>query len=329
MSSDTRLTLGRSGARSAQLRRAFEQLPDDGPERKAIGAGEIDALVDYRTGNVIMFPAARRALLDAANHRSAAVSSVAIEDPRANNLLAALPRVEYGWLRRSIELVTLAPGEVLHEPGALVRYVYFPIDCAVCLLTKAEGQRTLATGLVGCEGMVGISRALDVETASVRALVQAAGMAMRLPAARLLKELRRCPTLRQELLRYAHAELALARQIAACIASHCLEQRLACWLLMSNDRSKAKEMPLTQDYLAAIMNVRRESVTLASIDLRSRHLISSSRGKIRILDREGLESASCACYGNMPRPARQTRRLRLGDTPRPLAAMRATTTERR
>jgi CRP-like cAMP-binding protein len=290
MPNESRLANVRAAPGSAGLHRAIRLLPEGGLERQAIEAGEIDAVIDYRNANVIVFPAARRALRDAASRKAA------VEAPAANSVLAALPRAEYQRLLPGLEAVTLQFGEVLHEPGTPIRYVYFPIDCVVCLLTRTEGQRTMETGLVGHEGMVGISLALGVDVSSARALVQAGGAAMRMPAACFQNELRRCVQLQRELYRCAYVKLTQARQAAACLASHLFVQRLACWLLMSADRSRSSEVLLTQEYLAAILGVRRVSVTMASASLRSRDLINYSRGKIRILNRKGLESASCSCY---------------------------------
>jgi CRP-like cAMP-binding protein len=285
-----------AGRGSEALRRALLRLPGGGPEQQAVEAGEIDAVIDYGNANVIMFPAARRALRVAASRVPAESLKPALDLPVANSVLAGLPREEYQRLLPGLEPVTLKFGEVLHESGAPIRYVYFPVDSVVCLLTATGDQRMVETGLVGHEGMVGISLALGVDVSSARALVQVAGAAMRMAAARFCDEFRSCLPLQQELYRYAHVKMAQARQTAACIAAHLFEQRLACWLLMTSDRSRSPDIPLTQEYLAAVLRVRRVSVTLASGSLRSRNLISYDRGKIRILNRKGLEAASCSCY---------------------------------
>jgi CRP-like cAMP-binding protein len=223
----------------------------------------------------------------------------------ANSVLAALPRADYQRLLPGLEPVTLKFGEVLHEPGAPIRYVYFPVDCVVCLLTKTDGERAIETGLVGYEGMVGIAPALGAAVSPIRALVQAGGTALRMSAARLDSELQRCPQLQRELCRYACLEMAQARQAVACVASHLFEQRLACWLLMTSDRLRSPEVQLTQKCLGAILDVRRVSVTLASGSLQSCNLIRYSRGKIRIVNRKGLEAASCACYSRIEAPHRE------------------------
>ena len=286
----------RAARAAAGLQRALRQLPEGGFERQAVEAGEIDAVIDYGSANVIVFPAARRALRAAANRASAADRKAALEVPEGNSVLAALPRAEYRRLLPALERVVLEFGDVLQEAGASIRHVYFPVDCVVGLLTRTDGQRSVETGLVGHEGMVGISLALGVEVSSVRAVVQVAGSALRMPAARFNDELRRGLPLQHRLYRYAHVKMTQARQTAACIASHRFEQRLACWLLLIGDRAKTQELLLTQEHLAAVLSVRRVSVTLACGALRSAGLISYSRGKITILDRQRLESASCSCY---------------------------------
>jgi len=296
MSIDDDVATTGAGRGSAALRRALRLLPGGGPERHAVEAGEIDAVIDYGNANVIMFPAARRALRAAAGRAPAESPPAALEVPAANSVLAALPREDYQRMLPSLEPVSLKFGEVLHESGAPIRYVYFPVDSVVCLLTATGDQRMVETGLVGYEGMVGVSVALGVDVSSVRALVQVAGAALRMVAARFRDEFRSSLALQQELCRYAQVKMTQARQTAACIAAHLFEQRLACWLLMTSDRSRSPDIPLTQEYLAAILRVRRVSVTLASGSLRSRNLISYDRGKIRILNRQGLEAASCSCY---------------------------------
>ena len=284
---------------SAVLRRALGQLPNGGPERQAVEAGEIDAVIDYGSAQVIAFPAARRALRDAARRTDAARQEAKLDAPVANRVLATLPRAEYQQLLPGLEPVTLKFGEVIHEPGAPIRHVYFPIDCVVCLLATTEGQRAVETGLVGYDGVVGITLALGVAASPIRTQVHVAGTALRLPAARFEVELQRCPQLQRELLRYACVKMAQARQTVACLIAHVFEQRLACWLLMTCDRSKSREVLLTQAYLANILHVRRESVTLASGSLQARKLIRYSRGRIAILSHKGLEAASCSCYSSI------------------------------
>jgi CRP-like cAMP-binding protein len=287
---------GHAGPASARLQTALRQLPEGGIERQAVDAGEIDAVVDYANSNIIMFPLARRALRDTARSATAVNRQAGPQGLVANSVLAALPREDYERMLPALEPVALGLGEVLHEEGAPIRYVYFLVDCVVCLLTRIEGQRTAASGMVGYEGMVGMSLVYGVDASSVRAQVLAAGTAMRMRAERFREEFRRCLPLQRELYRYAYVELAQARQAVACVSSHRLEQLLARILLMISDRSRSQDIFLTQEYLADVLRARRVSITRAAIALRSRKLISYSRGKISIVRRNGLEAASCSCY---------------------------------
>jgi CRP-like cAMP-binding protein len=276
------------GRATARLQNVLLRLPKGGPEQRAIAAGEIDAIIDHSSSNVILLPAARRALREAANRASAA--------PVANSLLAALPPAEYQGLLADLEPLLLQFGEVLHEPGVPIEYVYFPIDCAISLLATVEGERALEVGLVGREGMVGVASALGVDASSARAMVQVSGTALRMKAARFQKALGQCLPLRRELYRYIYAKLAMARQTVACNCFHAVEARLARWLLMTSDRVRSEEFFLTQAFLARMLGVRRATVNEAARPLQQSKLISHIRGKITILDRKGLEGASCRCY---------------------------------
>ena len=221
---------------------------------------------------------------------------VAKGDPIANSLLAALPRKDYQRLLPRLEPVTLTYGEVLYERGDPIRHVYFPNDCLVSLMTTADAHEVLEVGLVGREGMVGIPVALGVDVASICALVQGTGIAMRMESARFLKEFQQCEPLRRELYRYTHAMLAQARQNAACNRFHPVEARLARWLLMARDRMRTDQFRLTQVLLGSMLGVLRGAVTKAAGALQQRKLIRYRRGNISILDRQGLEAAACGCY---------------------------------
>jgi CRP-like cAMP-binding protein len=266
------------------------QLAKGGPEQQAVDAGEIDAVIDRASGNVFLLPAARLALLAKAS--------------AGNSLLAALPDAELLRLHAGLERVALKFDEVLHEIGAPIRDVYFPVDCVVSLRAQVEGRRALEVGLVGREGMVGISLALGAGVSSARALVQAAGTALRMKAASFHEAFAQCPSLRLELCRYADAKLALARQAVACNSFHAVEARLARCLLMTGDRVRSGEFDLTQAFLASALGVRRATVNEAAGPLQRRRLISCTRGRIRILDRKGLEAASCRCYTRLERSRR-------------------------
>jgi PAS domain S-box-containing protein len=258
-------------------RKRVERIPGDGAAREVVSRKNV---AEHK----------RQERLLGLEHK------VAKGDPIANSLLAALPREDYQGLLAGLEPVTLAYGEVLYEPGEPIRHVYFPNDSLVSLLTTVEGHQALEVGLVGREGMVGISLALGMDVSSVRALVQGTGTAMRMNAARFRKEFRKSLPLQGELYRFTHAKLAQARQTAACNRFHVVEARLARWLLMTRDRVRSDQFLLTQEFLADMLGVRRVGVSMAAGALQKRKLISYSRGKIRILDRKGLEAASCGCY---------------------------------
>lgn len=260
------------------------RLVKSGPERHALESGQVDAVLDAANGKAFLLSDAERVFFQARGK---------IE----NSLLAALPGADYRSLFDELELVTLASGEVLCEPGDRIRHVYFPNDAHVSLLVVMLDRKALEIGLIGREGMLGIGLALGVETSSVRVLVQRAGSALRMKAASFSDALGRCLPLQRELHRYAYAKLVEARQTAACNRFHQVEARLARWLLMTHDRVRSDEFHMTHELLAGMLGVRRAGVTNAACALQRRKLISYSRGNIRILDRKGLEAACCACYG--------------------------------
>ena len=282
---------GISGA--SRLGKALQALPRGGIEWQAVAAGEIDAVVDYANSNVIMFPLARRAMRDGAVMVQAPVGP---GGRAANSILAELSREDYRQVLAGLEAVHLRSGQVLHEEGTEFRYVYFPIDCVICLSSATEGPRRIKTGLVGYEGMAGMSLVFGVEASPVQASVLVAGAALRMGADRLAVELSRCPTLQDAMHRYTHFELLEARHEIACMGFARMEQRVAGLLLMVSDRTRTQSLYLTQEGMAATLHARRVSITLASASLRSRKLIGYSRGTIRILHRRGLEAVSCACY---------------------------------
>lgn len=297
--------------RNDGLNRVLAQLPPGGAERLAIDAGEIDAVIDYGSANVIVFPAARRALHDAARRASATDRLAAGETAKRNAMLAPLPATESRRLLAALEQVEVAAGDVLQQAGASIRHVYFPAGCVVGLLTQTDDRRTVMGGLVGREGMLGLPLALGVDSSAVRAVVQIAGPALRMSAARFRAELRCCPQLQRRLHRHVQRELNQAWQTAACIASHRFEPRLACWLLMMADRADSQALFLTHEHLGEALNVRRESVTAACSSLRLQGLISYYRGMISIVDRKGVEQASCRCYRPLDAPEGQRGRTPL------------------
>jgi CRP-like cAMP-binding protein len=213
-----------------------------------------------------------------------------------NALLARLPPVAYAPLGAELEPVSLKFGQVLYEPGKSIRHVYFPTDCLISLLTAVDRRRSLEVGMVGNEGMAGMPFILGIGVSGVRALVQGGGAALRMAAAPFRLEFDRNPPLQQALYRYMYALMAQISQTAACNRFHEAQPRLARWLLMTRDRVMSDEFPLTHEFLAHMLGMRREGVTEAASALKGRKLIDYQRGEIRILNIRGLKAASCSCY---------------------------------
>ncbi|HEV7393600.1 MAG TPA: Crp/Fnr family transcriptional regulator [Burkholderiales bacterium] len=215
--------------------------------------------------------------------------------PPANGLLAAIPARQRAGLARRLETVALTFGDVLYD-GKPIRNVYFPLDCVVSLLAPLKDHLAVEVGMVGNEGVVGVSLALGVRTSSVEAIVQGSGTALRMEASAFLRELKRSTALRTGVLRYIHLLMGQLTQTAACNALHSIEARCARWLLMTRDRMQSDEVELTHEFLACMLGVRRVGVTVAAGNLQRQGLIAYSRGHIAILDPERLAASACECY---------------------------------
>jgi CRP-like cAMP-binding protein len=216
--------------------------------------------------------------------------------PTTNQLLKALPAKARQRLLRRCRPYRLKFADVLCEPGARMRHVYFPNRGLISLLTPVEGRANVEVGMVGREGIAGIPLFLGITTSPVQWLVQGAGDAWRIPAAAFKKETAGSPALQQTLNRYLHTFIVQVAQTAACNSSHELSPRLARWLLMTHDRMQSDTFVLTQEFLAKMLSVQRAGVTNAASTLQKRKLIRYRRGNITILDRRGLERAACSCY---------------------------------
>ncbi len=213
-----------------------------------------------------------------------------------NRLLQGLPKKDLNSILDQCELVELAFGTVLCEPGHTLRHVYFPTTAFISLMTALRGHPPLEIDLIGYEGMLGATLALGVNTAPMHAVVQGAGSSLRMGCVQLQVLLRDQPLLLQRLNHYLYVLLKQLAQTVACSHFHEIEPRLARWLLMAHDRAHANHFYLTHALLANMLGVRRSGVTLAAGALQQRNLIRYTRGEITILDRKGLEAASCECY---------------------------------
>jgi CRP-like cAMP-binding protein len=212
-----------------------------------------------------------------------------------NRLLAALLSDERGRLAPHLEDVSLALSQVLFRPDEELAYAYFPTTSIVSLLTDLEDGTGMEVGLVGREGVVGVSAFLGGGETKV-ATVQAEGRALRVRADALREEFGRGGALQQRLLRYTHALMTQISQSVVCNSRHTFEGRLARWLLMYHDRLGRDEFELTHEFMANMLGVRRASVSEIAHKLQEMKLISYRRGHFRILDRAGLERLTCECY---------------------------------
>jgi CRP-like cAMP-binding protein len=216
--------------------------------------------------------------------------------PAVNRLLEGLPTSHRRRMLAGCEPVELVFGDVLYTPGETLSHVYFPTKSFISLVMPIGGAASLEVGLIGNEGMFGVPLALGVDVSPVRAVVQGAGPALRMDAARFGRELQRSPALQRQLDRFIFVHMSQLSQTAACTRFHVVEERLARWLLMTQDRAHADGFHITQQFLALMLGVRRVGVTKAASSQQKRRLIHYSRGNITVLDRPGLRAASCVCY---------------------------------
>ena len=212
-----------------------------------------------------------------------------------NRLLDALPTRDRRRMFAQLDSVELPMADVLYNLGERLDRVYFPLNCFISLIMPID-DTSLEVGLIGSEGMFGIPLALGVDMSPVRAVVQGAGSALCMSAASFRRELARNRPLQREIGRYAFVRASQLAQMAGCTRFHVIEARLARWLLMTQDRAHANSFHITQELLAAMLGVRRVGVTKAASSLQKRNLIRYNRGRMTVLDRRGLEAASCGCY---------------------------------
>ncbi len=213
-----------------------------------------------------------------------------------NYLLAALHAEEFLRLEPKLEPVSFKLGDVLYESGDKMDYVYFPTTMIVSMLYVMENGATAEIGVIGNDGVIGVSLFMGGDTTTSRAIIQSAGAAVRMKAKDLKEEFTKGGTFQELLLRYVQALMTQISQTAVCNRLHSVEQQLCRWLLLSHDRLDTNVLVMTHDLISNMLGVRREGVTLAAQKLAKRKLIKNVRGTMTIIDRQGLEVAVCECY---------------------------------
>lgn len=219
------------------------------------------------------------------------------DSPNQNHLIAALPKEEFDRLAPHLELVAMRIGDSLYEPDEQLRHAYFPTSAIVSLHYVTESGASAETAGVGNEGVVGIALFMGGNTTSSSAVVQTAGHGYRLEGRLLKAEFDRAGFAQRLLLRYTQALMTQMSQAAACYRHHSIEQQLCRWLLLTLDRSPTHELVMTQELVASMLGVRREGITAAAGRLQAAGFIRYRRGHIAVIDRSGLLSRSCECYG--------------------------------
>jgi CRP-like cAMP-binding protein len=222
--------------------------------------------------------------------------TVSILATAQNHLIELLPKKARLRLLAICEPTELVMAEVLSDVGIPTRFVYFPTEGFISLVTPLNGKPVLEVGMVGREGMLGTQLALGVTAAPLHALVQGAGAAWRIGAVAFRGELARSSALQRGLNRYVYVMMMQLASAASCLRFHQIEPRLARWLLMTQDRAHCDSFHITHEFLAYMLGVRRVSVTTAASVLQHDGLIKYHRGDIEVLDRRGLEAAACSCY---------------------------------
>ena len=222
--------------------------------------------------------------------------SATIEQTRQNHILASLEDAEIERLRSKLEIVKFDLGNVIYESGDKMEHAYFPTTAVVSMLYLMENGGTAEIGIIGNDGMLGVSLFLGGDTTTSRAVIQSAGEALMIKPKDLRDEFGRGGRFQDLLLRYTQALMTQISQTAVCNRLHEVEEQLCRWLLLSHDRLNSDKLVMTHDLISNMLGVRREGVTLAAKKLAARKLIKNTRGTIDIIDRHGLEAAACECY---------------------------------
>ena len=226
-------------------------------------------------------------------------STPARRSAERNRLLLALPRAVYRALLPSLEAVTLPHGAILYEARAAITHIYFPQRCVISLLTEAGEGPGVEVGLIGNEGMAGVSVFLGAGSSTTQAVLQVPDGAWRMEVRAFGRAVTRQPSLRDVLQRYTQSLFSQVAQGLACNQRHAVAPRCARWLLMAHDRVGTDRFSLTQEFLGQMLGARRPTVSITAQGLQALGLIRYARGMVTVLDRAGLESAACTCYGVM------------------------------
>jgi CRP-like cAMP-binding protein len=235
-------------------------------------------------------------MVKASHRRAYELRGGAYHEPVTNRILAALPEGEYKYLSPHLEFAALRFKQALYEPSMPMQFGYFPNSGMICLIAVMRDGASVEVGVIGNEGFVGTPILLGVKATPNRALVQVSGTSLRINAEALAAILPRTPRLELMLRRFIQAQIFQLAQLAACNRFHEVEERLARWLLMARDRAGSGVLPLTHEFLAEMLGTRRSTVTVAAGALQRAGLIDYGRGRVRILDRTGLENIACECY---------------------------------
>jgi CRP-like cAMP-binding protein len=214
-----------------------------------------------------------------------------------NLILLSLPDEEYSLLRPYLEPTELPQYRILHEPGEKIEFTYFLNEGMTSLVALSRDGRSVEVGIVGREGMVGMSLTMGLQRETFRAIMQISGRGLRLRSEVFQELLPSAPTLRAELTRFGLMQGMQVAQLAACNRLHEVEQRLVRWLLMCQDRVDSPLLPLTHDFLAQMLGTGRPSVSLAAAALEDAGVIENLRGTVKILNRKSFEEIACECYG--------------------------------
>lgn len=216
--------------------------------------------------------------------------------PVGNEILNAIPEAEYNRLRPELEFVQLPHHHILHEAGERLEYAYFLNEGLASLVVITSDGRSVEVSIVGHEGIVGTPLAVGLHRGPYRTIMQISGTALRIRAEMLEALLDDMPELRLLLNRFVLIQGLQIAQIAACNRLHEIEQRLARWLLMCQDRVNSEYLPVTHEFLAQMLGTGRPSVSLAAGILQKAGTIENARGNVKILNRPELEAAACECY---------------------------------